>query len=120
VSSALTLDQCIVLNECGIWDIKIEAASTLDLSCCDRDPSRLRNLASTLNDLGGNFFADPLFCDAIACPTVSAAGDYTVAADSPCLPANNGCGLPIGALGEGCSGTPIESMTWGGIKARFR
>jgi hypothetical protein len=42
-----------------------------------------------------NFTADPLFCD-------SSGGDYSLRADSPCLPENNdGCG-PVGALPSGC------------------
>jgi len=52
-------------------------------------------------DLGGNFSEDPLFCDA---PN----DDYTLNANSPCLPGNHphgvDCGL-IGARGWGC-GTP--------------
>jgi hypothetical protein len=51
--------------------------------------------------LNGCFAADPLFCDA-------AAGDYTLDHDSPCLPANNGCGLLIGALGQGCGPVPVD------------
>ena len=55
----------------------------------------------------GNFSADPLFCD-------PAAGDWSLAASSPCLPGNHpdgtSCGV-VGALGEGCAGpvsVPIE------------
>ncbi|MBT3318106.1 T9SS type A sorting domain-containing protein, partial [bacterium] len=44
----------------------------------------------------GNISADPLFCDA-------AAGDYGLAAGSPCI--GSGCGQ-IGALGEACAGGP--------------
>ncbi len=54
------------------------------------------------DDLGGNFSADPLFCDAEN-------GDYALDANSPCIPGNhpNGvdCGL-IGALGLGCGAPP--------------
>ena len=61
------------------------------------------------SDSGGNFQRDPLLCS-----------DYTIAAQSPCAPANapTGCGL-IGALGVGCT-EPIEPVTWGEIKARWR
>ncbi|MBN2169682.1 MAG: DUF1565 domain-containing protein, partial [Candidatus Krumholzibacteriota bacterium] len=44
-----------------------------------------------------NMSADPLFCDA-------AVGDYALDAASPCLPANNDCGVQMGAFGEGCGG----------------
>jgi hypothetical protein len=56
---------------------------------------------------------DPLFCG-------QAIGDFTVAQDSPCLPANSaGCGL-IGALGEGCGSVSVEQRSWGTIKGGYR
>lgn len=45
--------------------------------------------------VGCNMSEDPLYCD-------WPAGDLTLHEDSPCLPANNACGVLIGALGEGC------------------
>ncbi len=66
-------------------------------------------------ELFGNFEADPKFCDA-------ATDDFTLAADSPCLPGNHPegieCGL-IGALRERCPAVPVSSVSWGRIKARF-
>ncbi len=52
--------------------------------------------------LPNNFYLDPLFCDA-------SGGDFTLAADSPCAPANSpfGCNL-IGALPVGCQVLAIE------------
>jgi hypothetical protein len=51
-----------------------------------------------------DFSADPRFCD-------PSAGDYTIAANSPCAPENSpvGCGL-IGAYGVGCGviGVPVS------------
>ena len=62
----------------------------------------------------GNFSVNPLFCD-------RQNGNYTLAANSPCLPGNhpNGskCGI-VGSEGEGCSVAAVESTTWGRIKAR--
>jgi len=46
----------------------------------------------------GNISEDPRFCDAEA-------GDFTLAANSPCLPANNDCGVQMGAHPEGCEAT---------------
>ena len=43
----------------------------------------------------GNLWLDPLFCDAYG-------DDFLIAADSPCLPENNTCGVLIGASGLGC------------------
>lgn len=57
-----------------------------------------------LNWLGGNLDSidtafslteDPQFCD-------TGTGDYTILASSPCAPANNSCGILIGALDVGC------------------
>jgi hypothetical protein len=48
-----------------------------------------------------NIFEDPLFCGA-------ASGDFTLHADSPCLPENNPWGLLIGAHDPGC-GFAIEA-----------
>ena len=56
-------------------------------------------------------FADPKFCE----PT---AGDFTVAANSPCV-TTDGCDQ-IGAFGAGCDPISITSETWSTIKARFR
>ncbi len=61
-----------------------------------------------------NLNADPLFCDALA-------GDFQIAEESPCAPANapEGCG-GIGALGVGCSINPVAKTTWGKLKYLFR
>jgi hypothetical protein len=69
---------------------------------------------------GDNFFFDPLFCSPVACGAASTEGDYTVAANSRCLPQNNSCGVGIGAFGQGCASTAIEPMTWGRIKGKYR
>lgn len=45
--------------------------------------------------LAGNLAANPYFCTSL--------GSYALDAASPCLPAHNGCGELIGALGEGCA-----------------
>jgi predicted outer membrane repeat protein len=56
---------------------------------------------------------DPLFCD-------PENWDLTLAANSPCLPANSGdCGL-IGALGQGCGGVAITPESWARLKGRYR
>jgi hypothetical protein len=56
---------------------------------------------------------DPAFCDV-------SSNDFTVAQDSPALPAySNGCGQ-IGALGQGCGPVSVEARSWGSIKAEYR
>jgi predicted outer membrane repeat protein len=44
----------------------------------------------------GNFSANPLFCD-------TASGDFHLQSNSPCAPANNSCGVLIGALPVACA-----------------
>jgi hypothetical protein len=58
----------------------------------------------------GNLVADPYFCDA-------AAGNYTLAADSPALthPAS-----PLGCFDTpGCGPLPVLPTTWGALKSRY-
>lgn len=52
-------------------------------------------------DGGGNFSADPLFC------VPPADGDVSIASNSPCAPANNPCGVLVGALGVACGSGPV-------------
>jgi hypothetical protein len=48
--------------------------------------------------------------------------DASLCANSECRPAGNDCGLLIGAVNVGCDecDSPIEEMSWGNVKARFR
>ncbi len=67
--------------------------------------------------LRDNLAQDPLFCDMLN-------DDYTLCADSPCLPTSpdNPWGVLIGARGEGCGDclTVVHSRSWGSIKAFYR
>jgi hypothetical protein len=49
----------------------------------------------------GNFALNPGFCD-------TSALDFSLEADSPCLPQNNLCGQLVGAAGQGCVATAIN------------
>ncbi len=62
-----------------------------------------------------NISADPLFCDI-------AGRDYSLCSNSPCLPANGIVSHLIGALDAGCGDcqSPVQSMSWGAIKALYR
>jgi predicted outer membrane repeat protein len=68
-----------------------------------------------LCDNPDNIEADPLFCD-------SGADDFTLCADSICLPAGNPWGELIGAFEQGCPpcATVTEELSWGQLKALFR
>jgi predicted outer membrane repeat protein len=57
----------------------------------------------------GTRFLSPRFCAAPSCdeaPFTEFAG-FTVEAGSPCLPANNDCGVRVGVLGQGCTLTAV-------------
>ena len=64
-------------------------------------------------DISGssNLSRDPLLCN-------FGNSDYHLRSDSPCTADSTGCGL-IGALGVGCSPTPIQPMSWGKLKIRY-
>lgn len=75
------------------------------------------NIDSNLlcGDYDDIIYSDILFCDV---PD----RDVTLCADSPCLPENNPWGVLIGARGQGCGAcsTPVQSVSWGVIKAMYR
>ncbi|GJM43930.1 MAG: hypothetical protein DHS20C21_07720 [Gemmatimonadota bacterium] len=62
---------------------------------------------------GGNISEAPQFCD-------FPGGVYTVSENSPCLPANNSCGIQIGAFGKGCGPISVTPESWARVKARYR
>jgi hypothetical protein len=62
-----------------------------------------------------NLFVDPLFCDLST--------DYhTLCQNSVCLPVNNPWLVQMGSRAQGCGAcaSPVETRSWGAIKARFR
>ncbi|MBD3368723.1 MAG: hypothetical protein GF405_11220 [Candidatus Eisenbacteria bacterium] len=62
-----------------------------------------------------NRFEDPLLCGIET-------GDLSLCANSACLPPANPWGETVGAFGAGCAscGSPVEALSWGGIKSLFR
>ena len=62
-----------------------------------------------------NLFVNPLFCGIQD-------DDVTLCADSPCLPEGTGWGELLGAHGQGCGacGVPVQPLSWGSIKAKYR
>lgn len=63
-----------------------------------------------------NLFVDPLFCGL-------GEGDVSLCANSPALPGANPWGAQIGAHSVGCGDcahSPVEPVSWGGIKALYR
>lgn len=66
-----------------------------------------------LTGVDGNLSVAPKYCD-------PKGDDFTLASNSPLLPANNACGVTIGAFGQGCGPISVESLSWGDIKGRYR
>jgi hypothetical protein len=119
-ASTVVLEQSIVLNACGVSDMRLTWGTTVTSRCSIVDHERMNTNGGVFIDDGGTLDADPLFCAAIPCGEASIDGDYAVAANSPCLPPNNSCGVQIGVLGAGCATTGLETTTWGEIKSRYR
>jgi hypothetical protein len=80
-------------------DVADCVSATVQLTCCDLWGNETGDYAGCLagqDGIAGNFSADPLFC---SWPF----GEVTLLPDSPCLPANNPCGVLVGAYGApGC------------------
>jgi predicted outer membrane repeat protein len=110
------LDNCVVAF--GTSGPALAANGRVTLSCCDLYGNPGGDWIGPLaGQLGahGNIAQDPLFCEAEN-------GDFTIRADSPCAPffrPNPTCGL-IGAWPVGCAATPVETTSWGALKAKFQ
>jgi hypothetical protein len=75
--------------------------SDIRLICCNVFGNQGGGYGGTSPDqtgIDGNIAVDPLFCDLENL-------DFTLAADSPCLPQNNACDTQMGALVQGCHAT---------------
>jgi predicted outer membrane repeat protein len=86
------------------------------LRCCDLYGNADGDWAGCVagqEGVNGNFSANPLFCD-------PSNNNFMLAANSPCLPANNSCGVLIGALEQGCGPVALMPESWARVKARYR
>jgi len=87
------------------------------LMCCDVYGNQEGDWVQCIADQLGvdhNFSLDPKFCYGAAEIV------YMIDASSPCAAANNAaCGL-IGAWDVGCDENPVETMSWGRLKALYR
>ena len=96
-SAAISLDRCIVYVESGHAVACPGDNTYLSFTCCDiytPDGVWLQGIPDGI-DTSDVFFNDPIFCN-------PGAGEYGLAADSPCLPENNDCAELIGALPNSC------------------
>lgn len=92
---------------------------SVSLTCCDVYDNAAGDWVgciaaqATEND---NMSADPQFCN-------PPEGNFGVGPNSPCLGANNDCGLQIGAEGESCTDeeqSRVEAASWSSVKALYR
>ena len=106
----------------GVGGVAIDCAwPNVTASCCDLFGNEGGDWTGCLADepgTNGNFSADPRFCG-----LGQGKDEFTLAANSPCLPGNHpqgaNCGI-IGSEGEGCAALAVEATTWGTIKNRYQ
>ncbi len=100
-SASLSLDACVVAFAAAGAAAACAGGGVIAASCTDvygNAGGDWTGCLAPLAGVAGNFAADPLFC--------AGADDASVTIpDSPCLPANNACGVPVGA-GQGGCGCP--------------
>lgn len=111
-SPAVQVERCIFAFRSEGEVFGIEAgASTPQLTDCDIFGNAAGDWVDPIADqfgLGCNMSDWPRFCDWLG-------GNLTLNYDSPCLPANNACGVLIGAEEQGCmEGTTVEAVPGGG------
>jgi len=108
------IERCIFAHrsEGGVFAIEA-GASIPQLTNCDIYANIGGNWVGPIADqygVGCNMSADPQFCD-------WPSGNLTLFNTSPCLPANNSCGVLIGAEGQGCTDpTAVEAAPGGGLR----
>jgi len=113
--STATIEQCVLAfgrsGQC-LWGGTPET-----FHCCVFGNEDGDDLPGTPHD---NLFLDPLVCDLYG----AGGGNMSLCSNSPCLPSStdNPWGLQIGSRAQGCADcdSPVESSSWGAIKALFR
>jgi hypothetical protein len=105
--ASVTLERTVVWGECS--GIEVDSAGSVLSICSLVDTTRVTGTGQ-IDYSGPSIFQDPLFCNPRGCTwPPEQHGDYRVEAQSPCLPANNPCGVLIGVR-DVCTTTGIP---WG-------
>jgi predicted outer membrane repeat protein len=118
-SSCPVLTACVIaFSQAGEAIYCEDSGDAPGLSCCDIYGNVGGDWVGCIAaqfGVDGNFCDDPLFCN-------MGNGDYTLCANSPCLPGSNDCGILVGAHGEGCDDcdSPMKTTSWSSIKATYR
>lgn len=100
------------------WNEGLPCGGNPSLSCSDVFGNSLGD-ALCGTDAGGNFSRDPEFCASDPVGTLN----FTLQADSPCLPEHHPSGASCGTIGaqrSGCGTVSVEQRTWGNVKGLYR
>lgn len=106
--ASAALERCVIWGNCGNL-LASQGTGSIQVTCSVLDSTGNGGLENIVFN-AGNVFANPLFCDADLCPDPwpPTHVDFRVGPQSPCLPANNPCGLLIGAR-EVCAATSVPT-----------
>jgi len=110
--STVEVDRCLFVDGRGGAAL-VAMISSIDVSRC---------VFFENTEVGFDWTSDStLEVDANVCDRGQDAS-YEFCSDSVCLPSGNEWGVQVGALGVGCGpcNTPVETMSWGAIKALYR
>lgn len=117
LSAGSSLWAIVAIRQCD----GISAGNTIlgpRLKCCDVWGNPGGDFLDEMVDptgMNGNIALDPLFCGGALNPE----SPYSLQTGSPCVAANNECGVVIGAFDVGCVLTGVESSSWGHIKSLY-
>jgi hypothetical protein len=113
--SPFYMERSTVANTRDGAGVQVFDPATVSIACCNVWGNADGNYSNIDDPTGiaGNISADPLFCG------TAGADSLALMNTSPCLPANNSCGMLIGNHGEGCKTVAAESRSWGSIKALY-
>lgn len=106
------VENCIIAGNSGARALFV--GEVLSLTCTDLYGNEGGDWVDGMElwlGLDGNISADPMFCDAEI-------GDLTLHADSPCAPAQSGCGL-MGAWPVACGTTATHATSWSALKRLY-
>ncbi len=111
-----TIEYSLIAFSQSGYGIGATAGYAPTVSCCDVYGNVDGDYDSVVGDQtgsDGNISLDPQLCGLEQ-------EDYTVSDESPCLPGHHECGETlIGAFEVGCE-SPVETMSWGRLKAMWR
>ncbi len=97
-SSSMQIENCLISGNADAPAL-LESGASLDVDCtniCGNTAGDWSDELAAFAGVDGNISANPAFCD-------PEAGELGLQAHSPCLPANNSCGVLMGAWPENCA-----------------